>query len=223
MDNLTSDASVLVHIAAMFYVAGFLVRDQLRLRLLVLTGTTCYLGYYYLALDTPLWEAIFWSSVLGAANLFVIVQIFLERSTFNMSEEEKRVYEVFDTMLPGEFRRLLKISTFEDGEESVQLTQEGHPVDNLYYVLDGEIEVEKMGETFSIPSGAFIGEVAFFLHSDASATVSVGNNGRYVKWLGDDLRRLQKKFPGIRAALHSILNDDMAAKVAQSMGNRAIA
>ena len=44
MSDLFNDASILVHIAALFYVAGFLVRDQLILRLLVLIGTLLYLS-----------------------------------------------------------------------------------------------------------------------------------------------------------------------------------
>jgi hypothetical protein len=223
MNYVASNASIFIHIAAMFYVAGFLVRDQLLLRMLVLTGTTCYLGYYYFALDNPLWDAFFWSAVMGLANLSVILRIVLERTTFNMSEEEKRLFKVFDSMLPGEFRRLLKISTSLDGDGGAPLTREGQPVENLYYVLDGDIKIEKKGQTFNIADGAFIGEVAFFLHSDASATARVEAGGRYVKWRGDDLRQLQKKFPGIRVALHSILNSDMATKVAQSLGSRVLA
>lgn len=223
MNDFVGDASILVHIAAMFYVAGFLVRDQLLLRMLVLTGTTCYLGYYYLAHEQPLWDAFFWSCFMGIANLFVITQIVLERSTFNMSDEERRVYKAFDEMLPGEFRRLLKISSFEDSDGVTTLTREGEPVDNLYYVLDGKVEVEKAGQSFSIPSGSFLGEVAFFLHTDASATVRLGDGARFVKWRGEELRKLQKKYPGIRVAIHSILNQDMATKVAQSMGNSVAA
>jgi hypothetical protein len=223
MNHVVTNASILVHIAAMFYVAGFLVRDQLLLRGLVLTGTLCYLGYYNFALEKPLWDAIFWSSILGMANLFIIVKMVRERYAFNMSEEEKQIYKVFDAMLPGEFRRLLKISTWQNGDGSTLLTQEGEPVEHLYYVLDGDISVEKSGQNFNIRHGTFIGEVAFFLNSNASATVCVGKGGRYLKWRKQELLKLQKSYPGIRVALYSILNDDMAKKVAQSMGKSAVA
>ena len=218
-----SSAAILVHIAAMFYVAGFLVRDQLVLRMLVLTGTLLYLIYYYVALDDPLWDAIFWSVVMGMANLFVIIQLIFERTTFNMSEYDKRLFAVFEGMTPGEFRRILKITKWRNSDGETKLTVENEPVHSLYYVLDGPTQIHKQGQSFSIGNSAFIGEVGFFLKTNASATVRVAEGGHYVEWNGDELRALQAKYPGIRAALHSILNADMASKVAKSMGTEALA
>ena len=47
IDYLTS-AAILVQIAFIFYSLGFLARDELWLRCLLLTGTTFYLFYYYI-------------------------------------------------------------------------------------------------------------------------------------------------------------------------------
>ena len=223
MSNFFNSASILVHIAALFYVAGFMVRDQLILRILVFAGTLLYLAYYYWALDTPLWDAFFWSLVMGAANFWVMFQLALERTTFNMSEEEKQLFGVFEGMTPGEFRRLIKIATWHDSDGTTPLTDENQPVTNLYYVLSGPIHIDKQGQTFDLNHAAFIGEVGFFLNTNASATVTVAEGGRYISWNGDKLRALQAKHPGIRAALHSLLNADMAAKVAKSMGTAAVA
>jgi len=223
MSSFFNSASLLVHIAALFYVAGFLVRDQLILRFLVLVGTVCYLAYYYWALDTPLWDAIFWSLIMGAANLWVMVQLILERTTLNMSERDKKLYEVFNTMTPGEFRKLLKISSWEIGDSTTILTREDKGVDHLYYVIDGPISIEKQGQSFDLNHSAFIGEVAFFLGSNASATVRVAEGCEFVRWNKAQLQELQHKNAGIRAALHGLLNADMAGKVAKSMGSASIA
>ena len=222
MDIIGFDASMLVHVASLIYVMGFMVIDQLRLRTMILIGTGLYIAYY-LTLDPPLWDAMFWSVIMSIANIWIITKLILDRSTFNLSAENLKLYEVFDAMTPGEFRRLLKIANWHDGHEQTKLTREGEKVESLYYVLNGPVEIDKQGDKFSIEDSAFIGEVAFFLESNASATVTVAETARYARWDHDSLMELQKKDPGIRAALHSILNKDMAAKVASSMGPAGIA
>ena len=67
-------AGVFVNLALLFYVLGFLARDEIWLRGLILIGTAFYLIYYYYAADTPLWDAIFASGVLGLANIYMIAQ-----------------------------------------------------------------------------------------------------------------------------------------------------
>ena len=44
---------LLVHVAALSQVAGFMLRDQLKLRALVALGGALYLLYYYLAPAAP--------------------------------------------------------------------------------------------------------------------------------------------------------------------------
>jgi len=214
MDLIFENAAFLVHMASLLYVIAFLVRDQLLLRFLVLVATVLYIGYYYFVPEEPLWDAIIWSLILGAANLFVTIRILLERTTFNMTDTEKRLCESFHTMTPGEFRRLLKVAHW--GNEQAVLTKEEAAVDRLYYVLNGTISVDKKGREFNLPEGVFIGEVAYFLKGNASATVTVSGVPNYVYWERSELQKLERNNPGIRIALQSLMNTDMANKVAVS-------
>ena len=115
------------------------------------------------------------------------------------------------------------MAQWHNGSEVATLTTEGERVENLFYVMSGPVEISKQGEKFELEGHAFIGEVAFFLETLASATVTVADQARYARWDHASLMELLKKDPGIRAALHSILNKDMAAKVAGSMGPTSIA
>ncbi|MGI9407760.1 MAG: hypothetical protein ACR2O4_15405 [Hyphomicrobiaceae bacterium] len=216
MDDIFGNAAVLIHMASLLYVIAFLVRDQLWLRLLVLVATLLYIGYYYFVPEEPLWDAIAWSVVLGLANLYITLQIVLERTTYSLSEEEKKLYDAFDTMTPGEFRKMLKIGTWHDGDGVTRLTTENATNENLYFVLHGESVVEKSGRSFPIPERVFVGEVAYFLKCHASATVTVPRGGRYISWPRQALETLERKNPGIRVALQSLMNTDMAGKVAAS-------
>lgn len=57
------DHDNIVHIAAAFYLAGFLFRDQIMLRTLIIAGDVIYILYFFFAPQVPLWGGIFWSSV----------------------------------------------------------------------------------------------------------------------------------------------------------------
>ena len=214
----TSGAQIMVHIAAMFYVAGFLVRDQLYLRLLILFGTICYMNYYFFLQDKPLWEAFIWSAIMGSANLYIIILIILERTTFSMSDEEKLLFKAFDGLSPGEFRKLLKVTNWHESDGETLITVEDEVPDALYYVLYGGCRINKRGTAFSVERPGFIGEIAYTLNRSATANVLVPKGGKYVSWPRDKLKGLELRYPSIRVALHGTLNTDLADKVANSVG-----
>lgn len=213
-DWFTADARLLVHGASALYVIAFLVKNQLVLRSIVLLATAMYIAYYYFAPAVPLWEAIWWSAILGAANVYVMVQLLLERTTFAMSDRERALYGHFSTMMPGEFRRLLKIAEWNTPDTPFELTEQERICDHLHYLLEGGADIQKNGRHFMVKAPSFIGEVSYFLGGGASATVIAHPASVVVSWPRARLDRLIAKQPGIRIALHGLLNTDMAAKVA---------
>jgi len=61
-------ATVFVQLALLFYVLGFLTRNELYLRVWLLTGTGFYILYYYFVTDVPLWDALWTSAAIGVVN-----------------------------------------------------------------------------------------------------------------------------------------------------------
>jgi hypothetical protein len=206
----------LVHIAAAIYLAGFLFRDQIMLRALVIVGDFVYTAYYLFAPAEPLWGGAAWSVVFIVVNTIMISRIIADRAHFGLSEDELRLFRKLDTMTPGEFRRFMRMGSWRTAAESAVLTHENKPVENLYFVLDGAVTIEKAGRSTPIESGVFIGEVAFLLTQPASATVTVAPQTRYVIWDAGALRRLLIRSPSLRIAFNAALNRDMAAKVARA-------
>jgi len=213
-----SGPQIMVHLAAMFYVAGFLVRDQLYLRGLILMGTFCYMNYYFFVLETPLWDAFIWSAIMGTANLSIIILILLERTTFSMSDDELQLFNAFDGLSPGEFRKLLKITKWHDADGETLITIQDEVPNSLFFVLYGGCRINKSGKHFSVERPGFIGEIAYTLNRSATANVLVTKGGKYVSWPRDALKALEVRYPSIRIALHGTLNTDLADKVANSVG-----
>ncbi|MEM7068039.1 MAG: cyclic nucleotide-binding domain-containing protein [Pseudomonadota bacterium] len=215
MESILSPA-VLIHLGALLYILGFLVRDELLLRLLVLGGTLLYILYYFFFPASPLWDAIITSLILGAANLWVMGNILLERTTFNMSDDEKKLFEVFSTLNPGQFRKILAVTKWHVANGGETLCTEDERADRLYFIISGNAEVVKGEARFSIPSQKFLGEISFILGGKYSATVLAKPGMKYVEWKTDELQRLMQKKTDLNNAITALFNKDLASKLAVS-------
>lgn len=219
-ETLFQNSAIWVHIAATLYVIGFCARDQLALRSFVLLGIVFYIVYYFNVAETPLWSAIIWSTTLGVVNLYVTIQLALERTTFRMSRNERQLYGAFASMTPGEFRKLIEKATWHDAEQPMLLTMEDTPNKSIFYIVEGSVSLRKKGRSFTMIAGTFIGEVSYLLESNATATAHAGKKTRFIEWRHDDLAEIERRYPSIRVALREMLNSDLAAKVADGAGGR---
>lgn len=208
--------AALVYVAFAFDVFGFLARDELMLRLLMLIASGFYLLYYFLVADTPLWDAIYTNGALAAVNLAMIVVVVLERTTFAMTAETAALFRMFPLLSPGQFRRLIRACDEIEAPGTEVLVRQGERPDSLYFIIDGSVDVTKDGRATTIGGGVFIGEIAFLTHVPATATVSVAPGTRYLRWRVDDLGRAMRRSPSLKTALLGHLNLDLARKVAQS-------
>jgi CRP-like cAMP-binding protein len=197
---------------------AFFIRDELPLRSLIIVSTVIYIAYYYLALDPPLWDAIVTSVLMIFANLYVLGQVLLERTTFRLSPDEKRLFDAFETLTPGQFRRILRIAQWRVAEdpEGTVLTREAEPSGALFYVFEGIISVQKGERLFRLPQDNFVGEIAFVLKRKTTATTVAPQGVRYVEWDADALRRLGNRYPNLGNALNALLTRDLARKLTAS-------
>lgn len=212
------DVSLLIHLGAALYIAAFLVRDELWLRVLVLAGSGFYILYYFLFPAEPLWDAIITSLILVLANLIVLAQIILERTTLRLSGEEKQLFDAFETLAPGQFRHVAKLAQWKTATDpdGTVMTREAEPSRALFYVFKGVISVDKSGRQFRLPEGNFVGEIAYVLGRETTATTVAPEGVRYVEWSADALRKLSKKKPNLGNAITALLTRDLAKKLSTS-------
>jgi hypothetical protein len=205
-----------VYLAFLFALAGYIARDELWLRLLMLAASANYLAYYYAVTDAPLWSAILTSGTLALVNLAMIVVVILERTTFTMTKPVATIYRSFDMLTPGQFRRIMRHGTIRTAEEPVRLTTEGMRVEKLHFVTEGGAIVTKQGRRTEIPARIFVGEIAYATGNVASATVEVAAGSAWVEWDQEALRSLTRRFPALGVALVAQFNVDLLGKVATS-------
>jgi uncharacterized cupin superfamily protein len=163
----------LIHLGALLYLVCFLFRNQIMLRAFAILGDLAYTGYYWGVADTPLWSAMAYSTLNMLINFAMIMLIFNDQRQGTMSDNDMKLYQGFSGMTPGDFRRLSKAGIWRKADETVTLTREGEPVNELHYVLDGELEITKGGRAIDVSAGLFIGEIAYLRKTPATATVTV--------------------------------------------------
>ena len=209
-------ASIFAHLALLFYVLALLARRELVLRGLLLIGTGFYLLYYFNIADAPLWDAI-WASVgIAAANLFMIGVILRERSTFGMSTEMLGLYASFPTMNPGQFRTVMKMADWISAREETVICTEGEEPDFLFLISKGTMMLKRDGKQVSVGAGNFIGEISFLIDGPARADVVATQGTDYVRWDRQGLSKLMEKSPRLSNALTALLNKDVARKLSVS-------
>ena len=216
MADILNDKENLIHIAAAIFLCGFLFRDQIMLRSLVIVGNCVYVLYYYVVVDHPLWGGIFWSVVGIIINIGMIAWIMADRSRFGLAAHELALHARFGTLTPGEFRRLMRVGTWHTATNDIVLSEEGRPQRALAYVIEGGVTVAKGDGRIDLEAPLFIGEVAFVTDHPASATATGRAGARYVTWDMETLRKLLLRTPGLRVGLGAALNEDMARKIARA-------
>ena len=216
MENLFTP-DVVVFLAGACYVLGYLIINQVGLRLMILLGTCFYTWYYSIAADEPLWAALYLSIMIGAANLIGLFGLYLRRSRLLIPRAFQDLYAHFGDLPPGDFRELMARCDRRRLTTREEVTKEGTAVERLIFVISGKIDVEKRGDRFPLPSGIFIGEVAFLTGRAASATTWIEAGAEILEWDVEDLRRHSRRKPRFQLALEAMISKDLAAKVAHAV------
>ncbi|MXQ09197.1 cyclic nucleotide-binding domain-containing protein [Alphaproteobacteria bacterium GH1-50] len=212
-------AGHLAYLGFLLQFFAYLARDELRLRLLMLSGSAAFLLYHYLHSGAAISEIFLSTAGLALTNLFMISIVVMERTTLGMSERDKALFARFDMLTPGQFRRLLKRGTVRKAGTETVLMQDGAASERLFFIHEGRVRIVKSGQETPASAGIFIGEVAFLTSKPATATVMAEPGTEYLEWDSAVLRKLMKKRPKFRVALSAQFNSDLVRKVASSLPN----
>lgn len=216
MSALLSDHYLYLHLAGLVSVGALALKDQLKLRGVLMLGLVFSALSHVIGLAQPAWPDLFWSAVSFAINVFVLTQLILDRTHIGLSPDQERLFTAFRVLTPGEFRALEGVAVWRTAEEGEILTIEGMVPEHLFYVLEGEVRITKGDRAFTIRPKTFIGEVAYLHDQPASATVTLGAGARYIRWEIAVLERRLDSRGALRTALMRLLSLDTAQKVAGS-------
>jgi CRP-like cAMP-binding protein len=115
---------------------------------------------------------------------------------------------------PDEFHSLLRRGEHGTARSGDVLAREGQRMRKIFFIRSGggtvrvgEREVGKIGPD------QFVGEMSFFTHGKATATVEVTEATRYIAWNHDDLRALLAERQTLEHSLLRTVTLDLAGKI----------
>lgn len=212
----------LVYLAGALYVLGLVTINQILLRLLILSGTAVYILYYATVGQSPLWEAIYVSMLIGAANLIGLTSLLARQSRLAIPRAHADIYGDFPPLPPGDFRSLMKLAHRYKVREERQLTTEGEAGTRLYYVISGTSRLRKGDSEFILPPKFFLGEIAFLIGQPSSASAWLEPEAEVLEWRFEDLRHKCARSTRVRLALEAAISVDLARKVARAIGPNSV-
>ena len=216
--SFLSSVKLFALLAVVFQLVGLMMRDELRLRALLLLGSFSYIAYYLMVGPAPLWEAVFASISLAIANIYTLTFVLLDRSTMWMSVEQRALLRHFPTLTPGQFRQIMKNASWHVVEEDRTVCRHGEVPEGLLMLLEGEGVLQRNGKTSRMKPVRFLGEMSFLRGEDhgANATVILPAGSRYVMWDRAQLRQEMNKSKPLENAMLALFNLDLLEKLDQS-------
>ena len=172
--------------------------------------------YYMYAADEPLWSAFQTSLAMLLANLVGLANLYRRNSRFAVPREHRDLFEHFSILPPGDFRDLMRHGTRTTLPAGTELTRLGQTVHHMYFVIEGQVEVEKFSERFVLPHAVFIGELGYMTTETATATTNLRTEAEVVVWDVVKLRERAKKQPRLQLSIEAVISRDLAAKVSRA-------
>jgi len=183
---------ILFNTANIIFLAAFMAKKIVWLRLLTITGMMVSIPYYLYFHEAPMWNNIFWVCTYALINLVMLFVIYLESRPIELSDLEQNIYNMtFKSLEPRVFKKLIDHGSLEEFQPDVNLVTRDSELDSLMYVVEGEAEVVlRHGEELIIPTGGFIGEQSYITGEKTSADVKTGKEAaKIIRWNSEALRK----------------------------------
>lgn len=89
----------------LIYLYGFIVKDILWLRILIIVGMSIETGYHFRDLHSPEWAEIGWCSFYILVNGWQFTMLYRERRNLKFTDEEQAIHnKVFKSMPANAFK-----------------------------------------------------------------------------------------------------------------------
>ena len=154
---------------------------------------------------------------MTAANITGLAMLLARNSQIVIPTEHRDIYPMFNNLLPGDFRSLIKLAKRYTVEEEKIATREDEPITSVYYVIRGHFFAEKKGIKFPVEMSTFFGEAAFLLDTPSAATSTLPVGTEVLEWDVDTLRRVAAKKPRVKLAFEAATSRDLARKIVYSV------
>ena len=207
---------ILLNCGYVIWLAAFMTKKIVWLRLLTITGNIIVIPYFLYFHEKPLWNTIVWVGIYTIINLAMLFIIYLESRPIELSDLEQKIYDMtFKSLEPRVFKKLIDHGSLEELQPEVNFITRDTELESLMYVVEGEAEVVlKHGEQLIIPTGGFIGEQSYITGEKTSADVKTGKEAaKIIRWNSEELRKHLAGKEVLKDSLDLIFTADLIHKL----------
>jgi Popeye protein conserved region len=207
-----------IHGANILLLVAYTVRDIFWLRVFALASSLIAMPYFALQ-PTPLWEALSWSAVFAAINLFQSWRLFVERRPVKLTAEEQHVRQlIFRDLPPRKFLQVLSIGAWTTVQTGEKLLERGKSAEALSLIVRGSVRVTRdqrlLGEL--VPAD-IVGSALILTGASADVDAVAVEQVRSVRWEVGPLNRYLAGNLETRLMMQNYLGRDLAEKLTRSL------
>ncbi|KRS18608.1 Crp/Fnr family transcriptional regulator [Roseovarius indicus] len=189
-------------LAVLFKLATFSMNSMIWLRVLVILSSVCFVIYSALF---QIWPLLAIEIILLSMNAYRLYELIaLRRLVTHMTDDSEADFSA--AMAYGKKREI---------QAGDVLFEKGDPVDSLYYIAEGLVEIE--GQDVTVPAGNIFGEMAFFNSSaQRMATVHCVEDTVVYELNEKRFTRLQYEDPKFAMAVMRLVTKRLVANAAHT-------
>jgi len=216
IEQFASPGKLVGHLSYMLLVASMMMRSMKWLRIIAVSAGVVSAVYGYFWLKD--FVTVFWEVVFVTTNLVQLLLLEWANKRARFSEDEQRfVSMALPHVEKAHARNLLKLASHKTFEPETVLTEENSTVDNLVFILEGAVRIDKGGQMVGVCGpDDFLGEIGFMSGEGATATSVVCNSVRCLSFSRSDLIKLIDRQPELRHSLEASFNRSLVSKLVKS-------
>lgn len=216
LQGLTNPVVLFGHFTYALLIASMLMRKMVPLRILAVAAGLAKIVYRGVLIFDPV--SVMWETVFVSVNIAQLIAIWYYTYHHRFREEHRHFAE---SMPPGidksAIKRLLDLAEARERAPGDVLTEEGRAVEELTYIADGIVKIEKAGQVVAICGpGDYIGELSFLTGNPASATATTVKPTKLVVFNQARLTAAIAADDRLRRTLEAALNRNLAGKLTRS-------
>jgi CRP-like cAMP-binding protein len=201
------------HLSYAILAISYMLTNVLWLRILACVGIFLEI-IYFAASGTAMVTGILWGVVFIAINLYQLHVLLRDRRALNVTSSEKAfLRRLFPELDDGDLVQILRAGAWRNIDQDEILTTLNKPVDTLYLIHDGRIEVRVNDIIVTyLRMGEVVGEISFLSGSLATATTKAALPTRVLALNHAKLSALFARDGRIANAFYQILGNRLAHK-----------
>ncbi|MGI9317733.1 MAG: Crp/Fnr family transcriptional regulator [bacterium] len=198
------------------------MRRMFLLRVLAILSGLAGIAYDVIWLHDPV--GTFWESCFTATNLVQWLLLVREDRKLRLNKQEKGLWQkFFPELSSSECKQLFLASKLISGHVGDRLITHGKPVEHIYVLLSGSVEIKLDGVKVSqCGPGDLLGEMSFLTGDAATADSELATDAKFLQVDQEHLATLIKSSAELGYSITKLISRNLVTKLSKQTQRDAL-